>query len=483
MTTAALAHQPKQEQTDGVLKYEPAGAVVSAFHRSNAFVRGLRGPVGSSKTSACVMEAFTRSCEQVPSGGVRRVRGAILRNVYGELKSTTIKTFSEWLPFMTMRWDTPISARGMLPLGDGTTLDLEVMFIAIDRPEETGKLRSLELTWAWMNEASEMAREVFDMVTQRVGRYPPMKYGGPTWTGVMMDTNAPDTDHWYYKFAEVDRPEGFEFFDQPPGVLPDGDGWKVNPEAENLANLPAEYYTRMLAGKRREWIKVFLANEYGTFVDGRPVYPEYADDVHTSKKPLGVLLGLPIIVGLDYGREPAAVFIQITPRGQLRVIDELYGWDIGVGAFAEDILKPHIALHYRGKEILFVGDPAGMAKESDERSAFDVLASHEIVAVPAHTNRLMGRLEAVRHYLGRMVDGQPALLVDPKCERVRKGFLGKYHYKRVQVGFERYKDTPEKDEYSHPADALQYAALYARMEDMGGGRFKEKLNYPRIGLR
>jgi hypothetical protein len=33
------------------------------------------------------------------------------------------------------------------------------------------------------------------------------------------------------------------------------------------------------------------------------------------------------------------------------------------------------------------------------------------------------------------------------------------------------------------ADAIQYAALYARMEDVGGGRFKEKLNYPRIGLR
>jgi hypothetical protein len=467
-----------------VLRYEPSGPVIEAFHRSNKFVRGLRGPVGSSKTSACVMEAFTRSCEQAPHGGVRRVRGAILRNVYGELKSTTIKTFQEWLPFMTMRWDTPISARGRLPLADGTVLDLEVMFIAIDRPEETGKLRSLELTWAWMNEASEMAREVFDMVTQRVGRYPPMKYGGPTWTGVLMDTNSPDTDHWYYKLAEIDTPEGFEFFSQPPGVIPDGEaGWKVNPNAENLKNLPPEYYSRMVHGKRREWVKVFLANEYGTFVDGRPVYPEYSDDIHCAKKPFEPLTGLPIIVGLDYGRAPAAVFCQITPRGQLRILDELYGWDIGVGAFAEDILKPHIAQNYRESSIIFVGDPAGIAKESDERSAFDVLASHGVVAVPAHTNSLMGRLEAVRHYLGRMVDGQPALLVSPKAERVRKGFLGKYHYKRVQVGFERFKETPEKDEYSHTADAAQYAALFARLEDVGGGRFKEQLKYGPTGMR
>jgi len=323
-----------------------------------------------------------------------------------------------------------------------------------------------------------MAREAFDIVTQRVRRYPSLKQGGPSWSGVFMDTNAPDTDHWYYKLAEVEKPEGFEFFRQPPGMLPDGDGWKLNPDAENLKNLPPNYYTAMHHGKRREWIKVFLANEYGTFVDGKPVYPEYSDEVHTSKRPLGVIEKLPIIVGLDYGREPAAVLIQITPRGQLRVIDELWGWDQGIGAFAEDVLKPHLAMNYAKRELVFVGDPAGIAKESDERSAFEVLAAHGIVAVPAHTNRLTGRLEAVRHYLGRMVDGQPALTVDPKCERVRKGFLGRYHYKRVQTGFDRYKEVPEKDEYSHPHDALQYASLYARMEDVGGARFKEPIKYP-----
>lgn len=428
------------------------------------------------------MEGFTRSCEQAQHGGIRRVRGAATRSTYPELKSTTIKTFCDWLPFMQMRWDVPISARGRLPLEDGTILDLEVLFIALDRPEETGKLRSLELTWAWPNEISEQAKEVIEMLTQRVGRYPPMKYGGPTWSGVFGDTNAPDSDHFFYKWAEIERPQGYEFFKQPPGVLPDGEGWKVNPAAENLANLPPDYYERMIHGKRREWVKVFLANEYGTFVDGKPVYPEYTDDIHTSKKPLGVLEKLPIVVGLDYGRTPAAAFAQITPRGQFRIIDELYGWDIGVGAFAEDILKPHIAMHYPKANVIFVGDPAGLAKESDERSAFDVLAAHGVLAVPAHTNRLLGRLEAVRHYLGRMVDGQPALTVDPKCERIRKGFLGKYHYKRVQVGFERFKDLPEKDEASHVADAVQYAALYARMEDVSGANFTKKIDYPQLGI-
>ncbi|MGH8743624.1 MAG: TerL, partial [Burkholderiales bacterium] len=202
----------RHKNSGEVLHYSPAGPVIAAFHKSNAFFRGLMGPVGSSKTSACVMEGFTRSCEQAPFGGIRRVRGAATRSTYPELKSTTIKTFAEWLPFMKIRWDVPITARGRLALKDGTILDLEVMFIALDRPEETGKLRSLELTWAWANEGSEQAKEVIEMLTQRVGRYPPMKYGGPTWSGVFTDTNAPDTDHFYYKLAEVEKPKGYEFF-------------------------------------------------------------------------------------------------------------------------------------------------------------------------------------------------------------------------------------------------------------------------------
>ena len=43
---------------------------------------------------------------------------------------------------------------------------------------------------------------------------------------------------------------------------------------------------------------------------------------------------------------------------------------------------------------------------------------------------------------------------------LRKGFLGRYQYRRVKIAgsAERYHDEPEKNEYSHPHDALQYVA-------------------------
>lgn len=494
--------------------YEPSGPVAAAFHRSNAFARGLMGPVGSSKSSACWQEMFTRATEQEPdASGVRRFRCAVLRNTYPELTSTAIRTVLEWCPSLKMKWDSPITGKLSGSLPDGTKLDFEVMFLALERPEEVDKIGSLEITAGWINEVREVAKAIFDKLTERVGRYPKTivdangkRLYGPTWRGVVMDTNPPDDDSWYYKIAEKADTEmvaateaaerklrelGFlkpdepllEFFHQPGGLIEKADNeYEPNPAAENIRNLDGgyAYYYRQIAGKKKEWIKAQILGQYAVMTDGKPVYSDYSDELHCRKTE--PLRGLPIIVGLDYGRSPAAVFMQLTARGQLRVFDELWGDDIGIEAFAEDVVKPHIGVNYREYETLFVGDPAGMAKESDERNAFDVLADVGIVAVPAHTNRLTGRLEAVRHYLNRNVGGQPAFVIDKRCARVRKGFLGRYYFKRVQVSENMFKETPEKNEYSHPHDALQYGALYARLEDVGGGRFKEKLKYPSLGI-
>ncbi|PHV09769.1 hypothetical protein, partial [Chitinimonas sp. BJB300] len=67
---------------------------------------------------------------------------------------------------------------------------------------------------------------------------------------------------------------------------------------------------------------------------------------------------------------------------------------------------------------------------------------------------------AVESFLVRMVDGEPALLLDPSCKTLRKGFNGGYQLRKMQVaGEERYTEKPDKNRFSHPHDALQYVAL------------------------
>ena len=71
------------------------------------------------------------------------------------------------------------------------------IFLALDRPEDVKKLLSLELTGVWINEAREIPKSIVDACSMRVGRYPSMRDGGPSWYGVIADTKPPDTDHWW----------------------------------------------------------------------------------------------------------------------------------------------------------------------------------------------------------------------------------------------------------------------------------------------
>ncbi len=454
-----------------VIKYSPPGKNAAKFHESDAFVRGLMGPVGSGKSSSCCVEIVARALRQRPSrDGIRRSRWLIIRNTYPELKSTTIKTWETWFPtnVAPIKWDTPITSTMKINnIGDGTGLELEVMFMALDKPTETGKLRSLELTGAWINEASEVPKEIFDMVTQRVGRFPSKLQGGPSWCGIILDTNPCDDDHWYYRLAEEDCPPEWEFFRQPGGLQRLEDGtYTPNPDAENVFNLPGgySYYQQQVPSKSEDWINVFLLGNYGSTKDGKPVYPEYNDKVHCLNKNVEGERGLPIVLGWDFGLTPACVILQVTGRGKIIILDELVSEDMGIRQFTNDVVKPVLMNKYSGFQIHSAGDPAGNIRaQTDERTCLQELLEAGIYTEPAATNDFIPRRESVAFFMTRMMDGEPAFLLNPRCTNLRKGFLGRYKFERLKTsGNARYKDRPVKDIYSHIQDALQYACLKVR---------------------
>ncbi len=454
-----------------VISYKPPGPVASEFHQDDSFVRGLMGPVGSGKSSSCCVEIMARALCQKPSpDGVRRSRWLVIRNTYPELKSTTIKTWETWFPSSVapIKWDTPITSTTKISdVGDGTGLELEVMFMALDRPTETGKLRSLELTGAWINEASEIPKEIFDMVTQRVGRYPSKLVGGPSWSGIIVDTNPCDDDHWYYKVAEEEKPPEWKFFRQAGGLFRDSEGrYHPNPDAENVFNLPGgyEYYMRQLTSKPEDWINVFLLGNYGSTKDGKPVFPEYNDKIHCLTKNVEAERGLPIVLGWDFGLTPACVIMQVTARGKVIVLDEVISEDMGIRQFAAEMVKPVLLNKYNGFTVFSAGDPAGNIRaQTDERTCLQELLEAGIATEPAPTNDFIPRREAVAYFLTRMSDGEPAFLLNPRCTIIRKGLGGRYKFERLKTtGNARYKDRPVKDIYSHIQDAMQYACLRVR---------------------
>jgi PBSX family phage terminase large subunit len=183
-----------------------AATTAKDFHRSDKFIRTMIGPIGSGKSVSCCIEIFKQVCEQAESGGYRRSRWVIIRNTYRELIDTTMKTWFDWIPEdlgLLRKQDMEFNMEFALP--DMTVVKAQILFRALDRPNDIKKLLSLELSGGWINEVREIPKAVLDMLIGRVGRYPGTKQGvtpgGKRW-GVIMDTNPPDSDHWYYKLFE-----------------------------------------------------------------------------------------------------------------------------------------------------------------------------------------------------------------------------------------------------------------------------------------
>ena len=435
----------------------------SRFHASDAFYRGLMGPVRSGKSTALCMEIMRRIREQEPGiDGYRRSRFAIVRNTYRELEDTTLKP---WLMWFDQDYFGKFNYRNMVHNIEFDDVKAEVLFRALDRPQDVAKLLSMELTGAWVNEAREVPKAIIDVLGDRVGQYPPKKHGGCTWRGVIMDTNPPDNDHWWYDCAEIDTPVGWEFFRQPGAVrLIDGK-WFGNPAAENVDNLEEgiDYYLTRIHGKKLSYVKVYYGGNYGYVQDGKPVHPEYVDGTHCAATILHPVPSRLITVGLDFGLTPAAAFMQKQASGQWIVFDEITTEHLGTKTFGERLLHPALTGEYQGFNVQIWGDPSGSDEaQTDQSTCFQILTAIGVPGMPVFTNDATVRREALAGPLNRMVDGKPGLIVSPNCKMIRKGLSGGFYYKRLQVrGDERYQDKPFKNKYSHPVEALEYGLLGA----------------------
>jgi hypothetical protein len=465
-----LVHDSKEQP------YNPSATGI-AFHNNDNFIRLIIGPYGSGKSTICCAEIIFRSIAIPPcQDGVRRSRWAIVRNTYGDLEATSLKTWLEWFEELGMvhrRLAPRLQYRHEF-YDDKGKIELELMFIALDRPDHIRKLKSLELTGVYLNEMSEIPPQALIHFKARVNRYPAQRdCTGDYWSGIIADTNPPDTDHWIYELFEVTHPEGHFIFHQPPALLKTVDGYKENPEADNLEHLKngSEYYFNMMMGQSEEFIKVYVLGQYGTVVEGKFVYTNYNDDLH-SVESIDIYDDETILLAWDFGIVcPACLACQYI-AGQLYVIKEFIGEYITVKELYETSVLPFLTQYCQGLPIEALGDPA---------NTYNGIEQLEELGLPvdkAKTNHLEPRISSVRNFLSRLVDGKPAILISrAHCTKLRQGFNGKYCYRRLRVvGEERYQDVPDKTHpHSDIHDCLQYAAMHYNSFTV---EVDEAYNYP-----
>jgi hypothetical protein len=282
-------------------------------------------------------------------------------------------------------------------------------------------------------------------------------------------------------------------FRQPPAAFEKEDEhgekiYEVNPNAENLRNIGGreegdpdtfeseEAYEQYLIDKGMRYYRNqidtqlrlgrvdIVRNQYCMLdvpiVDGKPVFPMFDPDKHVAHRPLEPVQFTPIVIGCDTsGIHPAAVIMQFQ-HGKWCILDELYADGEGLENFLNGMLVPMLRQKYSTCKPIASCDPAN-ARDSwtgiTPKVRFEEL---DIETAPSFTNTPKSRIQAVEHMLNKDVGG---ILVSPSCEMVVRGFVSEYRYRRMRAyGTDGavYTPTPDKNEYSHLADAVQYACMY-----------------------
>lgn len=431
-----------------------APKTIGGFMHSAAFVRVLMGPVGSGKTTGVIFEMLRRCALQAKGpDGMRRTRWAIVRQTLAQLKMTVLLDILYWLrpiatykvseQLVTIKFNDVVSEWYLIPMED---------------PEDQKRLLSMQLTGSWISEGIEINPDLVSAIAGRCGRFPSAAQGGPTWFGIVVDTNTPVEGSDWWKLLEDSRPIDWALFHQPSGLAPD---------AENLENLPGgvEYYVRLARNPNKDWVKRYVTSEYGEDPGGTAVFREsFRRAFHVwpaAKDELEVMSGRPILIGQDFGRNPCSLLCQPDHRGRLLVHEEVVAEDLGLETHILKGLKPALFQdRYLGRMMAAVGDPSGVARGPFlEETAFDVMIRLGIPAFPAPTNDIDARIRAVEALLHQQRDGGPALVINERrCPQLTRALNGGYRYAKTKAGVT--KPLPEKNHpFSDLADCLEAVCL------------------------
>ncbi len=431
------------------------------------FMSFIIGPVGSGKTTGNFFKLLHMARKQAPSprDGIRRSKCVIVRNTYPQLRDTTIPSWNYWFKDGEAGVWKATTSTFMLKFGD---VECEVLFRALDTPDDVARVLSMEVTFVILDEFVLIPKEIVEAIASRAGRYPPKADGGATNWGVWGASNPGNETDWWYEWFYGDTPldDNIRLFEQPSGL---------SPEAENTENLPGgiAYYASLIKGKSNAWIKQFVEVTWGYSLDGKPVWPMFNPALHISTKPLIPNRHLPLCIGFDPGISGSAFIIgQEDLHGRLMVYDEVVLSGVGTERALNDYVKPLLARKYKDFEVEFAPDPAASNRgSSDERTSVDVLKKHKFKVKTETNNTLTPRLEAVEHYMSRLTDNGPALLIDASCKKLIRALQGGYKFLTSKKG-DKTSEVPDKNEHSHVADAFQYLAKNRRTNTEKAGRMK-----------
>lgn len=480
-----------------VKRFTRPGKVASGFMSSTARIKGIMGPQGGGKTTVIINHVLEKAAMQPPSpvDGVARYRLIVWMRTYRELWAKVIPDWLEWVPkesrAFQISWqggvDNPATHKfkfRAIVAGEEKICAVEVWFRAVgdQTPQEAAK--GLHATDGWLPEATSASVDMRKALFGRLGRYPAREHGGAPNRQLFCDWNAGDPYNWTSEYFITERPLGkddagrpmVEFFRQPGGR---------DPGAENLHNLPDNYYSDQCEANSDDpdWIRRMVDNKVGFMRDGTPVFDQFDDELHVSDLELVPWRGVPLVIAADAGLTPAAVIGQRKVTGEAQILCEITSRRAGAEQFAEAVNlvldSPRFA-GFQKPRAMFVDPTALDAKESSDKSenseglkswATIVSKITGLVVRPSRCkNDPVIRTGSVNQMFKRRIGGRPATRIDRKhCPELIKGCARDYQYKKTAVvvgGTLEYQDKPTKNFASHVCNGLEYFAANVGEQDL-----------------
>lgn len=455
-------------------RLNPLGPVAGAFYMDNSEVACIMGPVGSGKTNAAALRVGRHIMEETPKAdGVKRSRWVIVRNTGPQLRDTTIKTWLEVYPEATygkLVGNPPRQVWNFKPRGSPNPIYAEILFRSLDDASDVANLLSLETTGFFFNELKLIAPEIIQHAGRRAGR---AFGGGAKWHGWIADSNPWPFESYHHEIFVVQKRRGYAFFKQPGGMDPDAENLENLKQTSETLLLPwndpvrreqgRQYYIDALRDFSAAEADMYVHCKYGVSRDGKPVFDAYSDSAHC--KTVEYDKTLPLLIGYDWsGRNPAAVVAQKSPNGQWRALCEFIGEDVGFIEHARR-LKQFVEVTFPGAMIeRITGDPA-VQKDAADVDPMQICRKvfPGVLVLKARTNDPRTRSETVNGTMRRLVNGEPAILIDDrKCPILRAACTSKHQFRKLKLSgvTDQYSDEPGKlHPWSDIANALEYLLL------------------------
>ena len=416
------------------------------YVNSDAVVNAIISNTGEGKTYASVVAMIFHALR---CG--RDIRAAIVRDTHENIKNSTVRSiqqvFEDAPELIEFKND-------FKQLTIKTTPKVEADLFGIADPGALGKLQGPEYSFIWLEEPAAMSdksnaglsEEVFNAALVRCARQK------GTLARLQISMNPADTEHWTYKRlveAEQIDPDN-PLITKRVWFVPYGD----NPHVSDVSRqaVKAAYKDDPQAYCR------YVLGQFAPVYMGKKVTPEYNPLIHLSPTPLSPAKGLISFRLWDGWHNPACIMGQITTIGRLVFHDAILMEGGDIKSLIENRVQPLLeSPRWKDKPKAWrdIGDFSMRQPDQSNRQQCAARVVEEMLDTLFESGPHRWELirDGARRGLNRMIQGFPAIFIDPvNCKVLNKGLSGAWHFKTNNAG-EITAKVPAKNDVSHVCDA------------------------------